>query len=207
MKVPFRYQASNNDCVPTSFINALQYLFEREELPPEVIHKVMLYSLDSINKRGELGRGTSGFSCQLILHWLESYKPKDFKGFSLECSFLKGEDVHLKQNNKIVACLNRGGVALIRLCSNKSGLIFHYVLALGADDEFLYFFDPYYRVKNFSGADAEVMKWLGNENREGFCKGQSPNLRISRERLDSEKIEKYSMSQIDERECCLIERT
>ena len=116
-------------------------------------------------------------------------------------------EVHLKQNNNIVSCLNRGGVALVRLCNDKTGSEFHYVLALSADAEYLYFFDPYYRVKNFSGADAEVMEWLGDEYKEGFNKGQSPNLRIRRERLDSEKYEEYSMSPIDERECCLIERT
>lgn len=206
MKIPFRYQATNYDCVPTTFINALQYLFEREELPPEVIHKVMQYSLDSINQRGELGRGTTGLACQLILQWVESYKPKDFKNFLMTYRYMQGEEVHLKQNNNIVSCLNRGGVALVRLCNDKAGLEFHYVLAISADAEFLYFFDPYYRVKNFAGADAKAMEWLGEEYKEGFSKGQSPNLRIRRERLDSEKYEKYSMSSFEERECCLIER-
>jgi hypothetical protein len=207
MKIPFRYQATNYDCVPTTFINALQYLFEREDLPPEVIHKVMQYSLDSINKRGELGRGTTGLACQLILQWVESYKPKDFKNFSINYRYLQGEDVHLKQNNIIVSCLNRSSVALLRLCNNRAGSVFHYALALNADAEYLYFFDPYYRVKNFSGDDAKAMDWLGDTERVGFSKCQSPNLRIRRERLDSEKYEKYSMGPIEERECCLIERT
>jgi hypothetical protein len=206
MKIPFRYQATNYDCVPTTFINALQYLFDREDLPPAIIQKIMQYSLDSVNKRGELGRGTTGLACQLILQWLESYKPKDFKNFSVCHNYLEGENVHLRQNNNIVSCLNRGGVALVRLCNNKAGSAFHYALALSADAENLYFFDPYFRVKNFKGEESKVIEWLGNE--EGTdLKGQSPNLRIRRERLDSEKYEKYSMGPISERECCLIERS
>lgn len=35
MKNPLHYQLSEYDCGPTSMMNALAYLFEREEIPPE----------------------------------------------------------------------------------------------------------------------------------------------------------------------------
>ena len=35
MKVPLRYQMTEYDCGPTSLLNAVSYLFEREEIPPE----------------------------------------------------------------------------------------------------------------------------------------------------------------------------
>ena len=37
MKNPLHYQLSEYDCGPTSMMNAIAYLFEREETPPEAI--------------------------------------------------------------------------------------------------------------------------------------------------------------------------
>ena len=37
MKNPLHYQISECDCGPISMLNAVSYLFEREEIPPEII--------------------------------------------------------------------------------------------------------------------------------------------------------------------------
>ena len=42
MKNPLHYQLSEYDCGPTSMMNAIAYLFEREEIPPEAIRNTML---------------------------------------------------------------------------------------------------------------------------------------------------------------------
>lgn len=202
MNTPFRYQATDFDCVPTSFINAIQYLFDRNEIPPAVVQKIMLYSLDTINKRGEAGKGgTTGLAIQLILQWLESFADDKFS--FRRCEYLATEQIHLRQGNKIVSCINRGGVALLRVCTGKTANEYHYMLALGVDSndtDWLLFFDPYYRVQQFSGEDSRYLEWLGTNHRQGA------NLRIKRERLDSYEYMKYSMAAIDERECCLLER-
>ena len=39
MKNPLHYQFSEYDCGPTSMMNAIAYLFEREEIPPEAVRK------------------------------------------------------------------------------------------------------------------------------------------------------------------------
>ena len=60
MKNPLRYQISEYDCGPTSMLNAISYLFEREEIPPEIIRNIMLYCLDCYNTEGIPGKcGTS----------------------------------------------------------------------------------------------------------------------------------------------------
>ena len=46
MKVPFSYQKTEFDCGPTSLTNALSFLFDREEIPPEMIRRIMAYCLD-----------------------------------------------------------------------------------------------------------------------------------------------------------------
>lgn len=57
MKIPLKYQSSEYDCVPTTFLNALNFLFERKDIPPGVINAIMLYSLDTFNRKGEAGKG------------------------------------------------------------------------------------------------------------------------------------------------------
>ena len=42
MKNPLRYQVSEYDCGPTSLLNAVSFLFEREEIQPEILRNIML---------------------------------------------------------------------------------------------------------------------------------------------------------------------
>ena len=204
MKVPFRYQSTDYDCVPTTFINALQYLFDRDEIPPIVIQKIMQYSLDTVSKRGDFGGGkgggTTGYAVHMIIYFLESFR---YRKFHLKCEYIGEEQVHLRQNNKIMTCINKGGVALMCVCTDKTETNLHYILALGLDgnvNKTFLFFDPYYRVRKFTGEDSKHIEWLGNNN----C--QEANLRVSRERLDTYDCTKYSMGPERIRECCLLER-
>lgn len=57
MKVPLKYQSSDYDCVPTTFLNAINFLFKRDEIPPEIIQRIYLYSFDLIGDKGENGKG------------------------------------------------------------------------------------------------------------------------------------------------------
>ena len=201
MKSPFNYQVTDYDCVPTTFVNALQYLFNREEIPPIVIQKIMLYSLDIISTYGYHGYGTSDLSAKLIMQWLEEF-PDDKFAFK-NCKYISGKKVHLKKGSEIIACMNRGGAVLLQVCSEPKNDMFHYMLGLGidpTDNDWILFFDPFYRVRKYTGEDSKYIELLGGENR------QSANLRIKRERLDSYEYKKYSMSAIENRACCLLER-
>ena len=189
------YQVTEYDCVPTTFINALQCLFSREELPPEVVQKIMLYSLDTINKNGEPGkRGTTGLACQLILQWLESYKSKSF---AVRCEYLTEDEVNLRPNNRIVRCLNNGGVALFSVRFDNTSSMYHYILAIESDPEYIYFFDPYYRGKRIYGEDPKAIDIIKGNPR--------INLKVSRLRLESTGMERYSLGPAEYRTCCLLE--
>ena len=191
MKVPFRYQATEHDCVPTAFTNALLYLFDRKEIPPAVVQKIMLYSLDEENQRG-----TTGEAVLKIMRLLDD-------NFELKtCKHLPQEQIHLRQGSELLSCIDRGGVALLRVCKDPMNTIFHYILALGVDEkdsDWILFHDPYYRVNPFLGEDGKYIKLI-ESNRQGA------NLKIKRERLDNYEYERYSMCAIEERECCLLER-
>jgi hypothetical protein len=137
---PFRYQLSEFDCVPTTITNAISYLYDRHEIPPEVLQRIHLYTLDGVGRRGTSGRGSSDESVRLLSEWLRQFRTKTFR---LGTEFLLGREVHLGPGNRIVECLNDGGVALCNITYDRGD--WHYLLALRADDERLYFFDPYWR--------------------------------------------------------------
>ena len=43
MNNPLHYQLPEYDCGPTSMLNAVSYLFRREEIPPEIIRSITLH--------------------------------------------------------------------------------------------------------------------------------------------------------------------
>ena len=49
MKIPLHYQVSEFDCGPTTVLNAMSYLFQREDLPAEIVRNIMIYCLDCYN--------------------------------------------------------------------------------------------------------------------------------------------------------------
>ena len=74
MKNPLHYQISEYDCGPTSMLNAIIYLFDRDEIPPEVIRNTMLYCLDCYSKEGIPGkRGTSRAAMMFLSNWLNEF--------------------------------------------------------------------------------------------------------------------------------------
>ena len=74
MKTPLHYQLSEYDCGPTSLMNAISFLFEREEIPPEVLRNIMLYSLDCYSPEGTPGKhGTSRTAMMFLAHWLDGF--------------------------------------------------------------------------------------------------------------------------------------
>ncbi|MSR90321.1 hypothetical protein [Inconstantimicrobium porci] len=52
MKNKLIYQRSEFDCGTTSMINAISYLFDREEIKPEIIKAIYNYTLDEYDQNG-----------------------------------------------------------------------------------------------------------------------------------------------------------
>ena len=72
MKNPLHYQLSEYDCGPTSLLNAISFLFEREEIPPEILRNIMLYCLDCYGPEGSAGKsGTSCTAMMFLSNWLQ----------------------------------------------------------------------------------------------------------------------------------------
>lgn len=193
MKIPFRYQISEYDCVPTVFANALIYLFDRRDIPPMVIRHIFIYTLDEILDAEDVGKGgTSRYAVRLLGHWLASYKTERF---SVATEYLEGEQVHLGRGNRIIPCLNAGGVALCNVLLR--GGEEHFVLAIRADAEWVYVFDPYRR-RSLKGLDDQV-RVLKRRS------GNDPNLAIRREWLDAYSSKRrFCFGLKKSRECLLM---
>ena len=74
MKNLLIYQSTEYDCGPTTLTNAIRYLFDREEIYPDIVKYIMLYCLDSYNEAGEVGkRGTSASAMMFLSNWLTQF--------------------------------------------------------------------------------------------------------------------------------------
>jgi hypothetical protein len=188
MKNPLSYQTTEYDCGPTTLINAISFLFRRKEIPPDVIKHIMLYCLDTYNCKGEFGKsGTSGMAMMFLCNWLNQFGK--VKKFPIQCEFITGDQVYIGQSSKIVAGLQQGGAAVVRVWFG----CWHYVLLVGLENGHVQLFDPYYRKRPFKTAGAEII-----------ADGAGANRRVTCELLNSESKGMYAMGPKDGREAMIL---
>ena len=151
MKTPLHYQISEYDCGPTSMLNAMSFLFSREELPPEILRNTMLYCLDCYGKEGHPGKsGTSCIAMMFLSNWLDGFGKAGL--LPVSSRYLRGEEVFIGEGSRLNDTLCRKGVAVVRLWFEVE----HYVLMTGVEDEEILLFDPYYQEEAFEGAESPV---------------------------------------------------
>ena len=180
MDNPLRYQMTEYDCGPTSMLNAVSYLFRRDEIPPELTRNIMLYCLDCFGEDGSTGRrGTSRMAMMFLSNWLNRY--------------LAGREVNFSQNGPLRDALRRGGAAVVRL--DLEG--WHYVLLTRIEGGDVYLFDPYYHEGPFDNAELRVTD-------EHPC---SYNRIVPVHYFEREEISAYSLGPFDTREAILLFNT
>ena len=152
MKIPLRYQMTEYDCGPTSLLNGLSYLFEREEIPPEILRNIMLFCLDKFDAKGVSGRaGTSHTAMQFLSHWLSGFG--ETGALTVSSIYLHGGDVTLAPGSFLRTALCRGGAAVARV--DLQG--WHYVLLTGASGREVYLFDPYLLAHKFPQPNIDIV--------------------------------------------------
>lgn len=189
MKNPLTYQSTEFDCGPTSMLNAINYLFHRKDISPDVVKSIMLYCLDSYNKKGEAYKsGTTGMAMMFLANWLNQFGK--VKKWPIYCEMMNGESVKINQSSKLAECLGQGGVAVARVMLG----CWHYVLLTGIDDQYVYLFDPYYRIKPFNVDGIEMIKDAPTKM----------NRKIRYDILNSEGAGYYALGKPEGRECMLL---
>ena len=152
MKNPLHYQLSEYDCGPTSMLNAMSYLFQREDIPPEIIRNIMLYCLDCYGPDGACGKsGTSCMAMMFLSNWLNGFGPAGH--FPISSRYLSGEAVNFGPDSSLRDALRRGGAAVVRV--DFEG--WHYVLLTDIQGDNVFLFDPYYRDQSFVGEEIQMV--------------------------------------------------
>ena len=189
MKTPLRYQLSEYDCGPTALLNAVSFLFEREQIPPELIRNIMLYSLDCYGADGVSGKsGTSCTAMMFLSHWLDGFG--GVGRLPVSARYLTGASVRFGTAGELTDALRRGGAAVVRLFLDED----HYVTLTGERDGRILMFDPYYYDGAFPDPAVEVVKDRPFE----YNRIVAPHV------LDRETREDYALGPMESREAVLL---
>jgi hypothetical protein len=173
-------------------VNALVWLFERNELPGAVLQHIYAFCLDGI-EHGVAGSYTSEHAGLALAEWLGEFKTRSF---AVATETVRGGDLHLRPSSRILRWLRHGGVAIADVCVTTHTT--HSILALAAGSDYLEFWDPYIRSARYDyGAGASRLE----------TDGHAPNLRLATAWLDTRRIRRYSFGPLAKRVSVLIRRT
>ena len=189
MKNPLHYQISECDCGPTSMLNAVSYLFEREEIPPEIIRNIMLYCLDCYSEEGiPCKSGTSRMAMMFLSSWLNEFGKVG--RLSVGSSYLSGDQVYVGSGSRINDILRRGGAVVVRLFLDE----WHYVTFTGAEDGKIFVFDPYYEDELYEEEEIELI----------LDQPMKYNRIIPEHYFNREELELYALGPKEGREAVLL---
>lgn len=193
MKNQLNYQTSEYDCGPTTLINAFRYLFEREEIVPEIIKTIFLYTLDLNNDCGEYGKsGTSHIAMMFLSNWFNQFSKT--KKYPIYTEYLQNEKVLISQTNKIIECLQQGGAVILRVWLGDCK---HYILLTDVEEDYICLFDPY-----------ESDEAIDNENIlkiEGYPNKMNRKVKINI--FNKKEVGYYTLGDIEERDAMLLYNT
>ncbi len=191
MKTPLRFQVTEFDCGTISLLNAFSFLFERDEIPAELVKAIHKYTLDCYDEFGNIGQGgTSREAIDKLTHWVTKYA--NSKNFNVKCERLDKENVTYE---RIQDCINKKGCVLIRCWQECE----HYSIITNINSKKAYIFDPYYLDKTEYNKDKQVKIVLN--------KPFTHNRVVTLKRLFGQSKSDFSLGEIARRECVLITRT
>ncbi len=190
MKIPLRFQVTEFDCGTVSLLNTFSYLFDRQDIPAELVKAIHKYTLDCYDEDGHLGRGgTSREAINKLTHWITRYANENH--FNIICERLEKANVTYE---KMKRCLDNNGCVFLRCWQENE----HYVIITKMDKHYAYIFDPYYLDKLEYDKDKDVKIILN--------KPFTHNRKVALRRLFSESTKDFALGKIENRECVLINR-
>jgi hypothetical protein len=196
MKSPLRYQVTEADCGKTSFVNALIYLFDREEISPQAVDFVTRVTGDcNLGINGYM-RGTSAHALAFMAAWCNDYLVK--AGFPIRCQALSGDEVSVRDGSPLMKGIETGAVAVCGCCIGGD----HYVLITGVEGDDILLFDPYYDTwpPQCSKMPDEGVVWVDDQP-------FSHNRRIAKSVLEDPDSVGYTLFAKSGRDAVLVWRT
>ena len=139
VRIPLRYQMTEFDCGPTALTNALSFLFDTQEMPPDFLKMIYQCTLDECNVKGVPFRyGTSPMAIEFLGQWFNRYAAR--VGFPLRCEYYEKEEVTFSEGSPVIKGLREGASAVVKCLLGCE----HYVTLTGIDDQYIHVFDPYF---------------------------------------------------------------
>ena len=183
-----------NQCINTPF-----HLFDREEISPDILKCIMLYTMDTYNEQGQPCRhGTSAAAMRFVGSWLNQLAA--VRSFPIQTQFLFGNDVTLSPDSEISQALLHGAAVVLRLFLEVP----HYVLLTGISRDEVFFFDPYYEEEGTPEFDAE---YYAKGIRFIYDQPKCANRAVSLERINRLSHGYYELGEFSCREALLMFRT
>ena len=190
MKVPLRYQISECDCCPTSILNGMSFLLERQEILPEVVKSIYHFSMDNFGTAGNRIGGTTHAALRYMTDWIERFGKTG--RLKLTASYISEKEVNTDPDGMLLRTIRDGGVAVARI--DLDG--WHYILFTGMDEENFYIFDPYILDEPFPVPNVRVIR---DHEREY-------NRIVPKESFATEDVHPYSFGPYETREAMLLKR-
>jgi hypothetical protein len=144
MKTPLRYQFTGHDCGTAVMENALSYMIQREQLPPELIHFIYTFLLDGYTKKGWGFFGTSHESMSFFASWLKKYF-QHHRQYKMKTEFYKEKEVTLGSIRDVFLKNPKKKICAVVFCWDVWE---HYILVTGfTENGDVKIFDSYFRDK------------------------------------------------------------
>lgn len=180
MKIPLRFQMIEEDMGKETLLNAINYLFDREDIDEKLIN-----SINDYFNTGDIVKKES------LLMFLK--KCLSLKKYNLEFDYLNGEEVTIKNIKDKFSEDN--SCAIVGVYKNKK---IHYVLLTSIDENYAYLFDSYYLDDIYFDVDRQVEII--------FDSPFKMNRKVNLKRFSSLTLSDFSMGPLDIRECLIIKK-
>lgn len=181
MKNVLGFQTTEFDCGPTTVVNAVRFLFEREEIPPALIKSIWMMLNDTFSGCGKTGEyGTSRACMRYFADWVNCYGCGC--GFPIRGMSLRGDACRIEPGKPVYTCLKDGGCAVMRCWSEG---VEHYVLLTGIEEDGIAVHDPYDEDPDYQESKPGI--------RVVFDQPKKMNRVISMDILNSGEIRDYAM--------------
>ena len=198
MKNFLNYKSTEYDCGPVSLMNGVRYLFEREEIYPDVVKFIMLYCMDKYNENGELCKsGTSHSVMKFLSNWMNHFS--EIKNFPIHCEYFVDEEVVFGPKSPITKELKNGAAVVLHVHLD----VWHYVLLTGIEDDKAYIFDPYYEDEESYPRDPH---YIDDAIQFVFDQPKKYNRIVSVKRLSQTNLDYYAMGPTNNRIAVVMKR-
>lgn len=196
MKNFLNYQSTEYDCGPVSLMNGIRFLFEREEIYPDIVKFIMMYCMDKYNADGELCKsGTSHSVMKFLADWLNHFS--EIKDFPIQCEYYANEQVVLGPRSSIIKALQSGAAVVLHVRLD----VWHYVLLTGIEGDNIYLFDPYYEDEESYLKDSN---YIDDAIQFVFDQPKKYNRVISLKRLCQTNLDYYAMGPVNNRSAVVM---